>query len=198
MVRFGTRSLLITTVLVAIGIPAFVFPGGIFLFLPILLLFLLSIAFVILWFNWRGATSRGPIHRQLPLLAVALAMLAVAITLVLLFDVAWDQYSKVRFNDAQRARALKIPDLEGFRDKCLELHTILKARSGSERVLYATSHEVPQEIRAINPISITASDDFISIQVTRDGGAIVAYPLDGSFPHVRSRKLTDCLYYWPD
>ena len=196
--QFGTRSLLIATIVVAIGVPLFAFSGGIYFYLPLLLVFLLTLGFGTLFLNWLKTSPRPPFLKQWPMMAVALLLLLSISSFVMLYDVAYDRYSTVRFNDTQRRRAVEMSNPVHFRDVCLSLHSRLIASPIEERVLDCSSGHLPPEIKAINPILVTVSDHYISIQVTRDGGALVAYPLDGTFPHVRSRKLADCLYYWPN
>jgi hypothetical protein len=196
--QFGTRSLLIATIVVAIGVPSFAFPGGMYIYLPLLLVFLLTLGFGALFLNWLRTSPRRPFLKQWPMMAVALLLLLSASSIVMLYDVAFDRYSTVRFNETQRRRAVEMSEPVHFRDLCLDLHSRLIASPSEERVLDGSSEHLPPEIKAINPILITVSDHYINIQVTRDGGSLVAYPLDGTFPHVRSRKLADCLYYWPN
>lgn len=198
MLQFGARSLLVATVMFAIAVPAFLTPGGMYFYLPLLFVFFLSVTFAALLLKWLKTPSRGPIAKQIPLLLVAVSLLLSIVAFAMLFDVAIDRFETVRFNTTQRQAALTIADPGSFRDACLTLHSQMIASSGIGKVLDGTAHDLPPEIRAINPIKITASDHYINIQVTRDGGSLVAYPLDGTFAHVRSRKLAECLYYWPN
>ena len=198
MLQFGTRSILVATVMFAIAVPAFFIPGGMYFYLPLLFVFFLSVTFAALLLKWLKTPSRGPIAKQIPLLLVAVSLLLSIVAFAMLFDVAIDRFETVRFNTTQRQAALTIADPERFRDVCLNLHSQMIASSSIGKVLDGTAHDLPPEIRAINPIKITASDHYINIQVTRDGGSLVAYPLDGTFAHVRSRKLAECLYYWPN
>ncbi len=198
MLQFGTRSILVATVMVAIVVPAFFIPGGIYFYLPLLLVFSLSVTCAALLLRWLKTPSRGPVAKQIPLLLVSVSLLLSIVAFAMLFDVAIDRFKAVRFNTTQRQAALTISDPESFRDVCLTLHSQMIASSSIVNVLDGTAHDLPPEIRAINPIKITASDHYINIQMTRDGGSLVAYPLDGTFPHVRGRKLAECLYYWPN
>lgn len=198
MVQFGTRTLFVATVIVAMSIPAFLHPGGVYLYLPMLLVFLLMLAMAVLLFNWYRAPVRPPLLTQRRLLAVALLLFLTISAFVMLYDVALERYALDRFNESQKQRVLNIRDFERLRDVCLDLHASLTTKPGAERTVDGASEDLPGEIKALNPILITASDHYINIQVTRNGGSVLAYPLDGTFPHVSSRKLADCLYYWPD
>lgn len=189
--QFGTRSLLIATIAVAIGVPSFAFPGGMYIYLPSLLVFLLTLGFGALFLNWLRTSPRRPFLKQWPMMAVALLLLLSASSIVMLYDVAFDRYSTVRFNETQRRRAVEMSAPVHFRDVCLGLHSRLIASPSEERVLDGSSEHLPPEIKAINPILITVSNHYVNIQVTRDGGSLVAYPLDGTFLTQYTRDLSD-------
>ncbi len=116
MLRFGTRSILLATVMFAIAVPAFFIPGGMYFYLPLLFVFFLSVTFAALLLKWLKTPSRGPIAKQIPLLLVAVSLLLSIVAFAMLFDVAIDRFETVRFNTTQRRAALTIADPESFRD----------------------------------------------------------------------------------
>jgi hypothetical protein len=196
--QFGIRSLLVVMVVASLGVPAICIPGGSYYFLPLLWLFVLVLVFIAI--VRKRSKSQRPLRltKDYPLIGVGLVLLFSSVGFVMLADVAMERYATLRSTSEGRSRALAIKDPEHFRDVSLELRSRLMTLPVDQRVVSGQSPDLPREIRSLEPVRITANANYIDIQMTQDGGSLVAYPLDGTFPHVLSRRLAPCLYYWPE
>ena len=186
---YSIGTLLLLTVVAAIAIPALLYPGAYLVYLPALAILLTAIALVrsVRQFPKRRIQSIG--------LTVLLALFVFGF--ISLFDIAAEQYRQTSLFTEQFQRVVSLDDPKSFRSKSLVLHSQLIAKNVDQRTISGDSDLIPLEIRQVKPVSIVASENYLTINMTPSGESqIVIYPPNSQFPRVSSFKIIDDFYYW--
>ena len=192
--RFRIQTLLALTALCAVGIPAALIPGGYIFFLPLLGILVLAYLWLHAYRKWK-ADPKPRTKYTFALLTIV--WLGSAVSFIALSDVAHRRFEVVRYATEQRAAALSLEDPTQFRDIALELQAKLVALPVDQRVVPGDSPDLPDAIRSLRPISVIASDHYIKIKMTPDGGALIAYCEDSIFPRVNCPSIVSDLFYYP-
>ena len=186
---YSINTLLLVTAMAALLIPALVFPSAYLVYLPVLAIFLTCTALV------RSL-------RELPKYRLRCVGLTILLTLLVfgfasLFDIASSKYRETTLFVEQFKRVASLDDPRTFRLKALALHAQLMSKSVGERLISGDSELVPAEIRHVHPVTIVASENYLTINMTPSGESqIVIYPSESKFPRVSSFKIADDFYYW--
>lgn len=182
------------TAFCSVSIPAVLISGGYIFYLPLLGILMLGS----LWVRvYQGSGAIPDPWRKYTLSILSILLLASSITFIALRDVAYRQFDSVRYATEQRAAAPNIEQPEHFREIALDLRARLSTLPSQERIVDGSSPDLPDEIRAIRPISVIASDDYITIKMTPDGGALIAYREDSNMVRVNSTQIVPDLFYYP-
>ena len=192
--RISIQSLFAFTAFCAAAIPATVVPGGYIFFLPILGILALTFLWVHAFRKWKNDSKRWA---KYAFALITIALLSSTVTFIALIDVAHRRFEVVRYATEQRTAALSIDDPERFRDIALELRAKLVALPSHQRIISGNSPKLPEAIRSIRPISVIASDHYIAIKMTPDGGSLIAYREDSTFPRVSCPAIVSDLFYYP-
>ena len=115
----------------------------------------------------------------------------------MLADVAWARFRDLNYVSRQFKRIQQLEDPEQFRRIALELHGKLMQRDPDDRLIEGDSRLVPREIKNVQPVSILASEHYLSIKMTHTGDSVVViYPSESTFGRVSSYRIAKDFYYW--
>lgn len=180
----------------AMAVPVFFYPGAYHLYGPALVIFILLVAIASQirqapsrFSDWNFKNAWKPI-------TLLLALTFFLAGFVALFDIAHENYREQTFASDQFNRVVRISDHKGFRQVALDFHSVLLNRKEGP-TLKGDSKLVPEEIRRLNPIRITAADDCLCLQMTKKNDAmVIIYPPDSKLPRIHGTKIADDLFYW--
>ena len=177
------------TAVTALLIPAFALPGAYLIYLPILAILLSFIALV-------RSARKLPKHR-IQFAGWLILLVLLVLGFASLFDIASNKYQETSLFAEQFKRVTNLDDPSIFRSKALALHSELMSKNLDQRMISGDSALVPAEMRRVKPVSIIASENYLTINMTPSGESqIVIYPSDSQFPRVSSFKIIDDFYYW--
>ena len=186
---YSIGTLLLFTLVAALAIPAFVYPGAYLVYLPALAILLTAIALA-------RSVSQFP-KRRIQSIGLTVLLALFVFGFISLFDIAAEQYRQASLFTEQFQRVVSLDDPKRFRSKSLVLHSQLMAKNVDQRTISGDSALIPVEIRQVKPVSIVASENYLTINMTPSGESqIVIYPPKSQFPRVSSFKVIDDFYYW--
>ena len=196
--QFSIAALLLSISFASAGVAVFALPGGLAIYLPILLVLLLSTG---VWHFGFGRDRNVKLNRTVAICLTVLLGVGGYFYFMFFGDaLAWQKHDRQLMR--QRQLIDEISEPQDFENAVLALHS--KTFSDVNRAVYTvpvslTDPDVPSEIKRLNPTQITAHTDCLVISM-RPNVAIVAYPRGALMPPLEGYKEISkrVRYYEPE
>ncbi len=180
----------------ALAVSTFFLPGGYILYGPLLIIFLLSVLLISQIQQARASLREWTLRTAWKPIAVFVALLLSIIGFVPLSSVAYDFYAQEQLRSLQLSRIEDIAKDQDFLQTALVLHQLMLG-PGGERHLRGNSELVPNAIGRLFPISVHASEDCLTLQLSRNHDRmLVIYSPESTLPRVHGKKIANNVHYW--
>ncbi len=193
---FTLRFAFLTLSLAALAVPTFLLSGGYLLYGPLLVIFLLSVVLIAQIRQVRASRMEWTLKNAWKPLAVFVALLLSTIGFAPLSSIAYDFYTQEQLRALQLNQIEDIPKDKDFLQTALALHQLMLG-PGGERHLRGNSELVPQKIGRLFPVSVNASEEYLTLQLSRNyDRMLIIYSPESTLPRVHGKKIANNVHYW--
>ena len=195
-VTFSLRFAFLMMSFAAFAIPAFSLPGGYFLYGPLLVIFVLSVALIAQIRRTHASHAEWTLKSAWKPVAVSITLLLFIICFASLSGIAYEFYTQEQLRAKQLNRIEDIANDPDFVQTALALHKLMLASDGG-RHLRGNSELVPKEIGRLYPITVNASQECLTLQLSQSfDRMLIIYSPDSALPRVHGKKIVDNVHYW--